>query len=95
MQNAEPPRGKDVSLSLSTHTHTLSLSLSLSLSHTHTHTHAHKQVRTYSHEMLPRPPDPPLTTDQVLEKTAVLLEQFELMLRYKASKVLYFHTKGL
>ena len=91
MQNAEPPRGKDVSLSLSLHTHTHTLSLSL----THTHTHAHKQVRTYSHEMLPRPPDPPLTTDQVLEKTAVLLEQFELMLRYKASKVLYFHTKGL
>jgi Leucine-rich repeat (LRR) protein len=53
------------------------------------------QVRTYSHEMLPRPPEPPLTTDQVLEKTAVLLEQFELMLRAYETRILKLADMGL
>ena len=54
-----------------------------------------REVRTYSHEMLPRPPEPPLSTDQVLEKTAVLLEQFELMLKAYETRILKLADMGL
>ena len=54
-----------------------------------------REIRTYSHEMLPRPPEPELSSDEVVDKTQNLLEQFELMMRAYETRTLVLADMGL
>lgn len=54
-----------------------------------------REIRTYSHEMLPRPPEPPLSTDEVMTKTVNLLDQFELMMKAYETRTLVLADMGL
>ena len=54
-----------------------------------------REIRTFSHEMLPQPPEPPLSTDQIIEKTCNLLDQFELMIKAYETRTLVLADRGL
>ena len=54
-----------------------------------------REIRTYSHEMLPRPPAPMLSNDAIMEKTFNLLDQFQLMLRAYETRTLILADMGL
>jgi len=54
-----------------------------------------REIRTHSHEMIPRPPEPALSTDDIVQKTMILLDQFELMMRAYETRTLVLADMAL